>query len=227
MKMIDHDDNSMYNLNFGNNVLEEKESVKFLGVTIDKHLKWNDHCKSLCSRLASSLYILRNVKHTLPTKIMKTLYYSFFYSHLQYGVLLWGSSASVENINRLRIMQKKAIRLVKNAKYNDHTSPLCKELKILNIDDIIEIEHAKYMYKFNHNILPLELTKFLKRGNEIHGYATRQENPISVKRNFAPLDHSFLTKAPAVWKKISKNVKDSKSLNNFIAKTKKEMFEKY
>ena len=227
MKMIDHEDVDKYNLTFGNDVLEEKYVVKFLGVKIDNHLKWNDHCKSLCSRLASSLYILRNVKHTLPTRIMKTLYYSFFYSHLQYGVLLWGSSTTAENINRICVMQKKAIRIVTNSNYNDHTAPLFKELNILNIDDIIKVELAKYMYKFTNNILPLELTKFLKRGNEIHGYATRQENPISIKRNFAPLDHCFLTKAPEVWKKLDRTKKESKSLKNFIANLKKDKTEKY
>ena len=40
----------------GGNTLEECESAKLLGVTLDKNLTFSDHVDDVCSCLASKLY---------------------------------------------------------------------------------------------------------------------------------------------------------------------------
>jgi len=141
--------------------------------------------------------------------------------------MLWGTSTSCENINRIRIMQKKAIRLIKNANYNDHTAPIRKELSLLSIDDVINLELAKYMYKYTYDILPCELRKFLTKSNEIHSHDTRHGNTIAIKRKFAPLDHSFLVKAPNFWNKIKRDKKEIRNMKRFLAIIKKDMIQSY
>ena len=228
MKMIDDADSDDYNLIFGNDKLEQKDEFKFLGITIDKGMNWSVHCKKLCSKLASSLYLFRNAKNVLPTHIMKTLYYSLFYSHLQYGALLWGSSCYKEDLNRICKLQKKAIRLVNNSSFNAHTEPIFKKLSILNVNHVIELEQAKYMYNFKNNLLPSKLTQFLKRGSEIHKYNTRYNyEPERIKSNFAPLSSSFLSKSPNTWKNIKTEYKEIKNLGAFTSKIKKDMISSY
>ena len=90
MKMIDDDDATEYGLVFGGDKLEQKDEFKFLGITIDKKMNWSAHCKKLCSKLASSMYIFRNAKKILPTYVMKTLYYSFFLLTLAVWGLVMG-----------------------------------------------------------------------------------------------------------------------------------------
>ena len=228
VKMMDHDDTSNYDLVFGNDKICMKSDVKFLGVLIDQHLNWSAHCKSLFAKLASSLYLLRKVKNILDVNTMKTLYYSFFYSHIHYGILLWGTSTYKNNIDRIRILQKKAVRHVINAKYNEHSAPLFQKLSILNIDDLIESELCKYMYKFDRSILPVSLNSLLTRSYELHSYSTRNNNdPISIKRNLAALDHSFLAKAPVLWKNVDKEMKKSKSIKDFSLKFKNKKIHLY
>ena len=159
---------------------------------------------------------------------MKTLYYSFFYSHLQYGILLFGKSTYAYSIDRLRILQKKAIRLVKNVNYNSHTQPIFKELSILNIDSIIDIELMKFMYKYDNNMLPVTLNNLLIRSNEIHNYETRNADvPLTVKTHFAPLSDSFLVAGPNIWKKVTKDDRNIENIGNFIAKMKKQIIVSY
>jgi len=228
MKMIDDADSDDYNLIFGNDKLEQKDEFKFLGITIDKRMNWSVHCKKLCSKLASSLYLFRNAKNVLPTHIMKTLYYSLFYSHLQYGALLWGSSCYKEDLNRICKLQKKAIRLVNNSSFNAHTEPIFKKLSILNVNHVIELEQAKYMYKFKNNLLPAKLNQFLIRGSEIHQYSTRfNYEPERIKSNFSPLSSSFLSKAPNLWKNVKTEYKEIKNLGAFTSKIKKDMISSY
>ena len=43
---------------------------------------------------------------------------------------------NTKTINRLNILQKKAIRIITKSRYNAHTSPLFKNLNILKLDDL-------------------------------------------------------------------------------------------
>ena len=228
MKMIDHDDITKYDLMFGNESLVQKERVKFLGVMLDVNMNWTPHCKAICSRLSSAMFVLRNVKNVLPTNAMKTLYYSLFYSHMQYGIMLYGNSAFKYLTNHIIILQKKAIRLVKNVGYNSHTPPIFKELSILKFDDAVKAEHIKFMYKYENNMLPVNLNSLLKRCNEIHNYDTRySKDPLSIKHNFAPLEASFLVKGPTLWKIVKRDEKNIKKISTFIATQKKHIINSY
>ena len=75
----------------------------------------------------------------IPDKYKRTLYFSLIYSHLLYGILIWGS-AYATNKKKLAIIQKKIIRILANANYNDHTTPLFLDLKLLKFNDIYNLE---------------------------------------------------------------------------------------
>jgi hypothetical protein len=49
-------------------------------------------------------------------------------------------NATSTALEKLRVMQKKAIRVIKNANYRA-TASLFRELKILPIDDLLVFEH--------------------------------------------------------------------------------------
>ena len=142
--------------------------------------------------------------------------------------MLWGTSTYKSNLDRMVILQKKAVRIIKNANYNEHSAPLFKDLSILNISDLIESDLCKFMYKFDRNMLPSRLNNLLTRSYELHGYSTRyNQDPISIARKMAALDHSFLAKAPNVWKNLNKDIKQSKSIKNFSSKFKRDRIQLY
>ena len=51
------------------------------------------------------------------------------------------------------------MRLIGRAKRLDHTSCLFSELRILKVEDIVEIWTALIMYKANNNLLPVNIQK--------------------------------------------------------------------
>ena len=98
----------------------------------------------------------------------------------------------------------------------------------MTVDHVIELEQAKYMFKFTNKLLPTRLNLFLTRGSEIHRYGTRfNYEPERIKSNFAPLGSSFLSKAPITWNKIKTKFKDIKHIGGFASKVKKEMIDSY
>ena len=140
---------------------------------------------------------------------MKALYYSLIYSHLTYGSLLWGNSTSTKEFKAINLLHKKAIRLVVNSEYNSPTDPICREHRLLNTSNIVEAETSKFMYSFFHNLLPKPLNSIFTKGVDVHNYETRyRENPQSVKRKYAQLDHSFMAKGPNVWQNIPNDIKN-------------------
>ena len=110
--------------------------------------------RHISSKISKSLYILRCVKNILSEKALKTLYYSLVHCHLIYGIHIW-SSTSISNLNELKVKQKNAIRTITLSKYNAHTLPLFKNLKILPLDSLIYFFKLQFMNKYVQGLLPI------------------------------------------------------------------------
>jgi hypothetical protein len=86
------------------------------------------------------------VKHILPADALKTLYYSIFHCHLIYAIQIWSSTTS-SNYKGLFQLQKTAIRIINNAKYNAHTEPLFKSSEILPLPDLVDFFKLQFMQR--------------------------------------------------------------------------------
>jgi hypothetical protein len=56
------------------------------------------------------------------------------------------------NLQRLRIKQKEAIRVICNAGYRDPTKPLFKSQKILPLDEMIKFANLKFLHRYSTSI---------------------------------------------------------------------------
>lgn len=130
--------------------IEKVSTFKFLGITLDSNLNWNEHVKELGNKLSRVNGVLRKLKNYIPSYILLTIYNSLFQSHLRYGITCWGFN----NCSRLKKLQKRALRNVAKVKYNAHTEPIFKNLNLLKCDDIFKLSCIKLYYKFHNNILP-------------------------------------------------------------------------
>ncbi len=54
---------------------------------------------------------------------------------------------------RLNKIQKRVIRILNLSKYNDHTEPIFKNLKLLKIEDIFKLNEIKFYYKLENGKL--------------------------------------------------------------------------
>ena len=106
---------------------------------------------------------------------MNTLYYSLILSHLQYCILLWANTYS-SCLNKLRILQKKAIRLITQSQYLAHTDPLFSKLKLLKLDDLYKHQLGIYMYKSAKGLLPDSMSSMVIPIENVHNYNLRNQN---------------------------------------------------
>jgi hypothetical protein len=166
--------------------IECVDSFDFLGITLDKHLNWNSHVNKIANKISKTAGILNKLKHILPLEILKIIYTSLITPHLNYGILIWSS-----NTSRLSKIQKKCLRRIKLEKYNAHTEPIFKELKLLKIKDLCKLQILKFYYKLVNKSLPKYFDCMVpKRSSEVHQRYTRQIN------NFATpmVNHEFARK---------------------------------
>ena len=69
------------------------KSTKFLGLQIDYELSWKEHCMLVYNKLSVNSHLLNMAKHMLDKKSMLNIYYAHVYSHLIYGLNIWGNMA--------------------------------------------------------------------------------------------------------------------------------------
>jgi len=132
----------------------EIPAMRFLGVYFDQSLNFKFHVEKILTKISRSLYTMRSVKNLLTPKALKSLYYSLIHCHLIYALPIW-SVCSQKLKKDVFTKQKMAIRIVGGLKYNAHTEPSFKELKILPFPDLIEYFSLQFMHRFSENFLPI------------------------------------------------------------------------
>ena len=109
-------------VNISNYVIINSDKEKLLGVTIDNHLKFESHIKSLCSKASQKLYALSKASLYMSLKQRRMIMQSFIMSQFGYCPLIWmnHNRSLNNNINRIH---ERTLRIV----YGDKKSTF-KEL---------------------------------------------------------------------------------------------------
>lgn len=149
----------------------KSEPVKLLGIHLDTNLSWSPHVDYLCSKLASQVFVIRQLKSCIPTHLLKSVYYSLFHSNLTYGIMLWGNSTSV---HKVFVLQKTAIRIIYNAPRNTNCKTIFKKLEILPLPCLYILEVLIETHK-NRCVL----TKHA----DVHNYDTRNSKDIVILKS--------------------------------------------
>ena len=122
-------------------IIEYANEIVYLGLVLDSKLKYGKHIENVCNKLSQLSGISYKVGPKFDLNSAKLFYFSFVYSLISYGVVVWGGvliHQSCTEINRLwqKILHNLFSRHFPQLALHD----ICKKLKILNLTDI---------YKFN------------------------------------------------------------------------------
>ena len=117
------------------NILYPTTTVKFLGVKTDVNLSWQCQGNDLHIKLNRANALLFKIRKYVSTKILRSIYFAIFEFHWPYCFPVWAQNLRI--IQRIVILQKKAIRIINFQPRNFHTSPLFKQSSILKFQDKI------------------------------------------------------------------------------------------
>lgn len=200
-------------------------AIKFLGIYFDPKLDFKYHISQLNTKLSRSLFILRRSKNFLSEKALKALYYSTFHCHITYGILIY-SCVYKSSLQAIIKKQKAAIRILAKAKFNAHTSPLFKTLKILPLESLIDYFSLQFFHDFKIGLTPRSFHNCWQTVGQVNNrYQLRNENEYVVPRFRTTQIRMFpLWSLPSKWNELDNT--ELKSLvprNSFNVTLKKSL----
>lgn len=130
-----------------NHALAHNESVRYLGMHLDRRLTWKMHIKCKRDELNlryKNLYWLmgRNSKLSVDNKLL--IYKSILRPSWMYGVQLWGS-ASDSNVNILQRLQNVILRSITGVPWFVTNAEIHENLQISTVKE--EIRNSNETYK--------------------------------------------------------------------------------
>jgi hypothetical protein len=160
-----------------NNEKPDCRAYKLLGVYFDENMTFNCHFTSLANKLSRSLYCINRTKNFINKNSLITLYYALIHSHLTYCPITLSSTSS-SNIKKILLIQKKAIRIISNNRYNAHTGPIFKELEILPYDKLLTEAKYKFMHSYVFNTCPISFHNTWTINSERDGIPNLRNNTL-------------------------------------------------
>lgn len=148
--------------------IEAATEAKYLGVIIDKDLKWTSHIDDLCRKLSIGLYVIKRIKSISDEASAKIAYFALLESNLRYGLLIWGNS-SAGNLQRVLVSQKKAIRALAGLQPRESCRPAFINLSILTVVSLYVLEAVIYVHE-----------RDFPRGSQRHQHNTRRATDFQL-----------------------------------------------
>ena len=121
-----------------------------------------------------------------------SLYYSFIYPYLYYCNIIWGHAAKCHLLKLLNI-QKRAVRIILNKGYRNHSLPLFTELNILSVFEIAIYCKCLFMFEFLSNRLPPMFDHLFSHRINVHSYSTHNMQSLNLPLCRSEMSRKFLT----------------------------------
>ena len=180
------------------------KSFKYLGLTLDETLNWNEHVNELCKSLIKYFGIFNHIKYKITPVVVRQLYYAFIYSRIKYGIELYGSS-SASNMNKVQVIQNKLLKMVLKLDRLMPTNDLHKNIKILKIDDIHKCNTLGLVNEMVSDRCPAIFRNYFEIKENSYDLRTRDQLTIPLTRlNLG--QHAVRVKGASLWNKIDKSL---------------------
>ena len=103
-------------------------------------------------------------------------------------------------VNKIVTKQKNAIGIMGRTQHNAHTSPLFKQMYIIKLHDLYQLQIVKYMYNCSKQSLPFPLTHIITFNETIHTYSEIDIlNPHITQRRISIVSKCLRHKDPEIW----------------------------
>ena len=190
-------------------------------------LSWKKHISEMENKVSKSLGIIFRLSSFVPPNVLRILYCSLILPYMSYCNIVWGNTYP-SNLNKLQIIQKKAIRIISGAPPWSHSSCLFSNLNLLKLSDINSLQQCLFMYASSHSTLPTHLSNIFKLNYSIHNYSTRNSSDIHIpthKTNY--FQHNIRFTGPKLWNSLPPHVVNTASKRTFSNQLKKLLFIDY
>lgn len=201
-------------LTIGDNEIPVTNSARFLGVTLDKHLKYHLHVHSLMQKVSFGIHVIIKSRNYFQRHIIRALYHSYIHSHLSYCVSSWANTYYC-HLDSLQRLQNQAVRLMTFNNVFTPSKPLYQSLNILPLKKLLKHQLAQFIFKLtqcgtsipaysNELLINTNITRFSSNGNLLLP---------RVRTNYGKLTALF--SGISFWNSVPYEIKSSPSIHIF------------
>ena len=200
--------------------LKQKHYVKYVRVLTDSHLSWRYHIDYISSKISKGVGIIAKISHFVPTSTLLKLFRSLIEPYISYGLTAWGQATN-SKLNKILILQKRALRLMYFSDRRAHAIPLFVRSSVLPLNMLYFKYSAILMHDITNNRAPSKISEFFVRSNMIHSHYTRFStagNFYVQRSRLNQLLLSFSRSGVRIWSKIPLTFREQRKdpLRNFI-----------
>lgn len=209
------------NIKLNNEILQQVENTKFLGIIIDQHLTWKNHIDSITKKMLKISGILCRIRFYISQSLLKLLYNSLIYPCLHYGNIVWANNYPTR-LAKVFQLQKKVLRIITFSTYTAPSLPLFMKLNLLNIHQINDLLIGTFSYSLHKKALPPYFNDFCTNNSQIHDHNTRNSKKLHKFFNRTNYRiYSTRNKIIDIWNSIPESIRGSLSVFTFKSRMKR------
>ena len=153
--------------------IKTKAQTKYLGVILNEHLNFKKQIETVKQKLARAIGVLARLRHYVPKKILKSIYYAIFDFNMKYGCQIWGQNLNtLLSLRDIEKLQNKAIKIINFKTGSLHLNDIFNELKILRLKDLITFNNCLFVFDQSKEDLPQTFKNFFLKIYDHHIYNT-------------------------------------------------------
>ena len=211
-------DKNTHSVKLGNSTINSEDTVKLLGVTIDKDLKFTSHVTGLIKSGNLKLHALSRISKYLSEDKLKIIMKAFIQSQFNYSPLVWMFHSRILN-QKINKLHERALRTV----YKNYT---------LTFQELLEKDNSVTVHQKNLQRLAIEMFKIKKcispkLMNTLFTKKTYQHD-LRQKRSWESFSdrtvrygkETLRNMGPKIWDLVPIGIKISQSLLEFKQKIK-------
>ena len=209
-------------ITFGDVQLLPSDSVKILGVHLDRNLSWQVHTGKITQRCFGSLVTINKLRHVLPKTTIKTLVESLVFPHIRYCLPAWAPATALQR-KRVDKVINFAVRIVTGKRKTDHVTESRKGLGWLSFDETVCLRDCIRVHRAIHEVDgPRAIREQIKRRSDISQRSTRatEDGTFLQTSSLKPprlelVKLSFPYRAVTAWNSLPDPARHCAGLNGF------------
>ena len=149
-------DFSSLSLSISGEDLERVDCYKYLGITLNQRLSWEDHVSNIASKIRKRISILSRIKYMLPLSARLTFYNTMIKPIFEYNSIVWGDKRNTVHMDTLQILQNRAAKIILGRDLRDSATQALKDLNWLTLVKKRTIDRCIFVYKCLKNLIEFD-----------------------------------------------------------------------
>lgn len=160
--------------------IEIVNEIKYLGIVIDKDLKFDPHYNYICKKISKKIAFLRRIRSKISTITAIRIYNTIVKPHFEYcSTLLFLGSRQMKE--RLQKLQNKGMRCILRCQRLTPIHYMLNNLQWLSVNQRLTMNVLMFVFKMRIGLLPKYLQDQLVYVSDVQPYNLRNSGDFRLK----------------------------------------------